>query len=112
MSVNSKQYICINLDCEIHKDEIVFPKQRDCYACKHPLVEKKRELTLTEDDKEIITNYPTVIALPFYEFITNNEDSAFDKITRLKDVYEISLRYLALLVISEYFNIEIKNKDR
>jgi hypothetical protein len=61
---------------------------------------------LAPREADIVNNYPYVIAHQYYNFLHEENTSARKEL--LRDVFEFSLRYLALLILSEYFNSTLK----
>lgn len=62
-----------------------------------------------ETDKDIIDNYPYLIALPYKKIL--NQKKFIIKIQLMKDVLLNTLKYLGLITVTEYLNSNKTNKD-
>jgi len=101
-------YTCANTTCKINKSKASFPTLINCPVCEQELV-SSRTIDFNSNEKNIIDNYPYVIAHTFYKMHTDGT-TAHSKAYFLKDVVNGTLKHLALLVATEYFESSIKNE--
>jgi len=98
-------YYCINKTCQIHIAKSAFPVMMDCPLCKTPL---EIQITYSEQEQNIINSYPYIIAFPFQCML--QESSFRSKLDLLATgVFLNGLKYLGLLVASEYYASPIKS---
>jgi hypothetical protein len=107
-NVNNGNYRCNNPVCIIYKKEIGLPIAQSCPSCGDMLSINESELT-DDQDEIIINEYPYLIAFPYYRAIL--EQDPYKKIHLLKETFLNYLKYMGLLVASEYFKSDKKIKS-
>jgi hypothetical protein len=107
-NLDSGNYRCDNPTCIIHTEEIGLAISQLCPSCGGMLSIHESELTDALDER-IINEYPYLIAFPYKRAIL--EQDPYKKIHLLKETFLNYLKYLGLLVASEYFNSDIKIKS-
>ncbi|MDP2385641.1 MAG: hypothetical protein Q8M29_04670 [Bacteroidota bacterium] len=106
--LNSGNYHCSTINCVIHENKIGMPVMQNCPSCDSPLVLKESEL-MDKKDILIINEYPYLIAFPYNRAIL--EQDPYKKIHILKETFLNYLKYMGLMVASEYFNSDKKIKS-
>ncbi len=101
-------FICKTENCRIAKSGAEFPTKMPCPVCGIDLV-PLNEIKFDEEESRIIKEYPYLIAYPFKEMLAKKEPLA--KINLLKDVSENVVKYLALLIATEYFRSNKKSRE-
>lgn len=104
------KYFCHNPECPISFKKAINISEGNCVMCEMPLQPSLPPYSYYEfSDWEynVISNYPTVIAIPFRDMLT--EGNYFVKINLLKDVFCNSLKLLSLFLITEYLNRKTKD---
>ncbi len=101
-------YICVNTTCKINKSKASFPTLINCPVCEQELV-SSRTTDFNSKEKNIIDNYPYVIAHTFHKMHMEGTDPQ-RKVFLFKDVINGTLKHLALLVATEYFESSFKNE--
>ena len=100
--------ICPNSYCIISISKAVFNEMKNCPVCQTLLIEDIDLNELSIENTDLISSLPYVIAYPLKQTLL--EKHPWTKINLLKDTFLNYLKYLGLLVASEFFNSEIKNK--
>lgn len=106
------QYICHNNTCAIAISKATFPSGMNCPVCKEPLkevLENNQTVQLSDHEQMIVDNYPYVVAYPFSKMLLETHPLA--KINLLKDTLQNTLKYIALLLATEYFESHLKNES-
>ncbi|NDA99254.1 MAG: hypothetical protein EBY31_08650, partial [Flavobacteriia bacterium] len=80
----------------------------NCPVCQQNLIELIEKPLLSEEDEQLISNLPYVIAYPLKR--TLMEKHAWTKINLLKDTFLNFLKYLGLIAASEFFISPLKDK--
>ncbi len=101
-------YHCQTSDCIFEQNHIGLSVQQDCPSCQKPMQLDTEEL-MDEKDMLIINEYPYVLAFPFQRALLEQEP--YKKIHLLKETFLNYLKYVGLLVASEYFKSDIKDKQ-
>ncbi len=101
-------YHCQTSNCIFERNHIGLSVQQDCPSCQSPLQLNTNEL-MDKQDELIINEYPYVLAFPFQRALLEQEP--YKKIHLLKETFLNYLKYVGLLVASEYFKSEIKDKQ-
>jgi len=101
-------YICKTEDCSIAKGGAQFPAKMPCPVCGVDLV-PLQEIQLDEEETRIIKEYPYLIAYPFHEML--DEKHPFIKLNLLKDVVLNVLKYMGLIVATEYFRSSSQSRE-
>jgi hypothetical protein len=101
-------YHCQTSNCIFEQNHIGLSVQQYCPSCQNPMQLATEEL-MDEKDMLIINEYPYVLAYPFQRALIEQEP--YKKIHLLKETFLNYLKYLGLLVASEYFKSDIKNKQ-
>ena len=78
-----------------------------CPVCKEPLEESTGELD--EFERRVIETFPHFIAYPFRAL--HQEQNIFEKTLSLVDVFTNTLKYMALIVESEYLRSDLKGDE-
>ncbi|MDP6941322.1 MAG: tetratricopeptide repeat protein [Planctomycetota bacterium] len=78
-----------------------------CPVCQSPLRETKSDLD--EFEENVIASFPHFIARPFRSL--HQEQNIFEKTLSLVDVFTNMLKYMALIVESEYLQSELKGDE-
>ncbi len=99
-------YYCKTPGCIWNKKGYFSHLQGLCQECRQPLI---LEIEFDELETDVINNYPYIIAYPFKRMI--EEQSYFYKFSILKDSFINTLKYLALLVATEYFRSSYKSVE-
>ena len=105
--VISGKYHCNNSSCFIHQDHIGLANPQQCPNCQEELQLDEKEL-IDKNDELIIHQFPYVLAYPYQRALLEQEP--YKKIQLLKETFLNYLKYLGLLVASEYFNSAIKDR--
>lgn len=71
-------------------------------------MQKADEVIFSDEEKDIIYNYPYIISYPFLRML-EEQQRPDRKINLLKDTLINSLKYIALLLASEYFESNLKS---
>jgi len=101
-------FVCKTVDCAISISGASFPVAMNCPVCQQLLSEKIENNTLTEIEELIIQRLPYTIAYPLKRSII--EKYPWAKINLLKDTFLNYLKYLGLIIASEFFNSSLKDK--
>lgn len=96
---------CPNQSCAIHQKEKEFPALMDCPLCDTPLV---TTVSFSENEQAVIDRYPYVIAYPFNRML--EEPNGRNKLELLAYTFLNGLKYLGLIVASEYFHSTLKSQ--
>jgi len=107
-NLNNGNYKCTNQRCIIQQNNIGLPIAQDCPSCSTPLSLHEGEL-MDNADKKIIAEFPYLISFPYHRALV--EQDPYKKIHLLKETFLNYLKYLGLLVASEYFNSDKKIKS-
>ena len=92
----NRYYYCTTPDCPIpYTAYNKFEKPQRCPACNQPLTVK---LDLTAFEKDVINNYPYVIAFSFKRMLEEE-----NQMKNLIFTFLNTLKYMALIVATEYF---------
>ena len=105
--MNNAPHICSNESCSISQSGAIFPKYQNCPICNSPLISKE-VVSFNDREKNIIGKYPYVIAHTFYKMHSEGTTAQL-RTFLLKDVINGTLKHLALLVATEYFESSIQN---
>lgn len=100
------KFFCPNKSCEIFLSNAIFPIATICPLCRSTLemIEEK----IDDVDWQLLNSLPYTIAYPLKQALS--EKHYWSKINYLKDTFLNYLKYLGLIVASEFFNSELKNK--
>jgi hypothetical protein len=100
-------FSCKNIDCSApnNKKGKVYPVTMECPFCDIPLTEVS---TISESHIELIKGLPYLIAHPLKRTLL--EKDPLRKIHLFKDTFLNYLKYLGLIVGSEFFNNSIKSR--
>ena len=100
-------YSCRNILCSApeHKKGKIYPQSMECPFCDVPLNEV---FTISESHLELIKGLPYLIAYPLKRALL--EKDPLRKIHFFKDTFLNYLKYLGLIIGSEFFNSSIKSK--
>jgi hypothetical protein len=104
----SGNYHCQTSDCIFEQNHIGLSVHQDCPSCQKSMQLDTEEL-MDEKDMLIINEYPYVLAYPFQRALV--EQVPYKKIHLLKETFLNYLKYVGLLVASEYFKSDIKDKQ-
>ena len=102
------EYICSTPSCAIALSKAAFPVSMNCPVCQQALTELIEKTLLSEEDEQLISNLPYVIAYPLKRTLL--EKHPWTKINLLKDAFLNYLKYLGLITASEFFNSPLKDK--
>lgn len=102
------EYICNTPSCAIALSKASFPVSMNCPVCQQALTELIEKPLLSEEDEQLISNLPYVIAYPLKRTLL--EKHPWTKINLLKDTFLNYLKYIGLITASEFFNSPIKDK--
>ncbi len=102
------EYICSTPSCAIALSKAAFPVSMNCPVCQQALTELIEKPLLSEEDEQLISNLPYVIAYPLKRTLL--EKHAWTKINLLKDTFLNYLKYIGLIAASEFFNSPLKDK--
>jgi tetratricopeptide (TPR) repeat protein len=101
-------HICSNPSCAIAISKASFPLAMPCPVCQQPLTEQTEKFLLTADEQQLLDSLPYVIAFPLQKTLI--EKHAWTKINLFKDTFLNYLKYLGLIIASEFFNSPFKDK--
>jgi tetratricopeptide (TPR) repeat protein len=97
---------CPNCGNELAK----LKKSYFCEECEKSFSFDEIESTgFSEFEKLVISRYPQMIALPYYEMLRETNETA--KVKLLVDVFTNILKYLALIVETDYLKSNVKNQE-
>jgi len=101
-------FVCENKNCcaPENKKNKEYPVDMDCPFCDIPLTQKS---DFSEQEQRLLDSLPYLIAYPLKRTLLENH-----QLTRLnffKDTFLNYLKYLGLIVASEFFNSNLKNKN-
>jgi len=102
-------FICQTPGCAIAISKATFPAAIPCPVCQNILVEEVKEELIKQEDKDLISFLPYLIAYPLEK--TLKEEHAWTKINLLKDTLLNYLKFLGLITASEFFNSPLKDKN-
>jgi tetratricopeptide (TPR) repeat protein len=102
------EYICSTPSCAIALSKAAFPVSMNCPVCQQALTELIEKPLLSEEDEQLISNLPYVIAYPLKRTLL--EKHPWTKINLLKDTFLNYLKYIGLITASEFFNSPLKDK--
>jgi hypothetical protein len=100
-------YRCNTPKCLLHTHGIGLPTAQLCPSCRRPLAVDEARM-MDEHDALIVREYPYVLALPYQRAIL--EQDVYRKLHLLAESFLNLLKYLGLLVASEYFYSGHKHK--
>ena len=101
-------YTCLTFNCAISLSKASFPNAMNCPVCQEPLVKLKTPSNISEEDQQLISKLPYIIAFPLKE--TLNQNDYEKRLRRLEYTFLNYLKFLALISVSEFFNADYKNK--
>ena len=101
-------FVCENKNCFApeNKKSKEYPVAMECPFCDIPLTQKS---DFSEQEQRLLDSLPYLIAYPLKRTLLENH-----QLTRLnffKDTFLNYLKYLGLIVASEFFNSNLKNKN-
>lgn len=102
-------FICQNFTCAIAISKAVFPNPGNCLVCQQQLLELKETSSISEEDEQLISSLPYVIAYPLKQ--TFLEKNPVKRIYLFNYTFLNYLKYLGLLSASEFFNSSIKDRS-
>jgi len=100
-------FFCNNQTCAISISKASFPISMNCPVCQNPLQEEVIESTISLDEQLLISQLPYVIAYPFNRMV--EEPDGRNKLELLAYTFLNGLKYLGLVIASEYFNSPLKS---
>jgi tetratricopeptide (TPR) repeat protein len=100
-------FLCSNQTCAISISKASFPISMNCPVCQNPLQEEVIESTISLDEQLLISQLPYVIAYPFKRML--EEPDGRNKLELLAYTFLNGLKYLGLVIASEYFNSPLKS---
>jgi tetratricopeptide (TPR) repeat protein len=100
-------FFCSNQTCAISISKASFPISMNCPVCQNPLQEEVIESTISLDEQLLISQLPYVIAYPFKRML--EEPDGRNKLELLAYTFLNGLKYLGLVIASEYFNSPLKS---
>ena len=100
-------YVCKNSECTApeNKKGKEYPYAMECPFCDVHLIEI---ISLSESELKLINSLPYVIAYPLRK--TLSEKHNWTKINLFKDTFLNYMKYLGLIIASEFFNSQLKDK--
>lgn len=100
-------YVCKNSECTApeNKKGKEYPYAMECPFCDVHLTEI---ISLSESELKLINSLPYVIAYPLRK--TLSEKHNWTKINLFKDTFLNYMKYLGLIIASEFFNSQLKDK--
>ncbi len=101
-------FICKTTDCKMALSGAQFPMEMECPVCGVNLV-PANEIKYDDEENKIITKYPYLIAYPFKEMLEEKHPNV--KISLLKDVSQNILKYIGLIVTTEYFQSDKQSME-
>ncbi|MHA8067580.1 tetratricopeptide repeat protein [Aquirufa sp. ROCK2-A2] len=101
------KYICSNQSCPISISKASFPVAMNCPVCQNPLYEEIIKSAISEDEQLLISKLPYVIAYPYKRML--EETDGRNKLELLAYTFLNGLKYLGLVIASEYFNSTLKS---
>ena len=99
---------CSNEKCDLYGKNIKFFIEDYCPSCNN-LLNYYNENKISSDDNEIINKYPYLIAYPYKRFLL--EKDPYKKLHILKETFLNYLKYIALIILSDYMNSDLKNDE-
>lgn len=97
-------YICQTANCAIALSKASFPNAMNCPVCQAPLVKLKTQSNISEEDQQLISKLPYLVAFPLKE--TLNQSDYEKRLHRLGYTFLNYLKFLALVSASEFFNAD------
>ena len=88
-------FICQTPGCAIAISKATFPTAMPCPVCQNILVEEVKEELIKQEDKDLISFLPYLIAYPLEK--TLKEEHAWTKVNLLKDTLLNYLKFLGLI---------------
>jgi tetratricopeptide (TPR) repeat protein len=101
-------FVCENKNCFApeNKKNKAYPVAMDCPFCDIPLTQKS---DFSEQEQRLLDTLPYLIAYPLKRTLLENHQ--WTKLNFFKDTFLNYLKYLGLIVASEFFNSDLKNKN-
>jgi len=100
-------FLCINQNCAISISKASFPMAMNCPVCQNPLYEEIIKSAISKDEQQLISKLPYVIAFPYKRML--EETDGRNKLELLAYTFLNGLKFLGLVVASEYFNSTLKS---